>query len=302
MHSQVIQLYMYLFFSISYLFTSLGFFFFSFAGQKLFSWISSLLSIFALLSVLCLHSQLLFGKVVKNIQWRKDSLFNKSSWEHWISTCKRIKSHLFLQHAQVSTQDRYRPEHKTWNCKTPRRKHRGNFMTWIWQWLYEHHIKSQTNGCELGVPHQFFYMDAKHSSSTCLRDHPSHCSAEPPQTYMRSPLCVSLCWSIGQFLCPWVNTTWLIMISWYSQCLVENCVLSKLMSSVGSGYFYDNIILGEFSPERQGGIWLEFHKLVQGKWHPCNIENSSPQTWNFFPLIVFFNCSVTTLYSFSLHC
>ena len=34
MHSQVIQLYMYLFFSISYLFTSLGFFF-SFAGQKL---------------------------------------------------------------------------------------------------------------------------------------------------------------------------------------------------------------------------------------------------------------------------
>ena len=95
---------------------------------------------------------------------------------------------------------------------------------------------------------------------------------------------------------------WLIMISWYSQCLVENSILSKLMSSVGSGYFYDNIILGEFSPERQGGIWLEFHKLVQGKWHPCNTENSSPQTWNFFPLIVFFNCSVTTLYSFSLHC
>ena len=153
------------------------------------------------------YSQLLFGKVVKNIQWRKDSLFYKSSWEHWISTCKRIKSHLFLQHAQVSTQDRYRPEHKTWNCKTPRRKHRGNFMTWIWQWLYERYIKSQTNGCELGVPHQFFYMDAKYSSSTCWRDHPSHCSAEPPQTYMRSPLCVSLCWSIGQFLCPWVNTT-----------------------------------------------------------------------------------------------
>lgn len=36
---------------------------------------------------------------------------------------------------------------------------------------------------------------------------------------------------------------WLIMISWYSQCLVENCVLSKLMSSLGSVYFYDNIIL-----------------------------------------------------------
>lgn len=92
---------MYLFFSISYLLTSLGLFlcfFFKFAGQKLFSWISSPLSIFVLLSVLCLHSQLLLGKVVKNIQWGKDGLFNKSSWEHWISTCKRIKSHLFFQH------------------------------------------------------------------------------------------------------------------------------------------------------------------------------------------------------------
>ena len=123
MHSQVIQLYMYLFFSISYLFTSLGFFF-SFAGQKLLVGLVPC-CLFLLYCQCFAYSQLLFGKVVKNIQWRKDSLFNKSSWEHWISTCKRIKSHLFLQHAQVSTQDRYRPEHKTWNCKTPRRKPRG---------------------------------------------------------------------------------------------------------------------------------------------------------------------------------
>ena len=61
----MIQLYVYLFFFISYLFTSLCFF--SFAGQKLFSWISSLLSIFVSLSVFCLYSQL-FGKAVKNIQ------------------------------------------------------------------------------------------------------------------------------------------------------------------------------------------------------------------------------------------
>ena len=45
----------------------IGFFFFI-CWAEAFSWISSLLSIFALLSVLCLHSQLLFGKVVKNIQ------------------------------------------------------------------------------------------------------------------------------------------------------------------------------------------------------------------------------------------
>ena len=32
----------------------------------------------------------------KNIQWRKDNLFNKRWWENWSTTCKRIKLEHFL--------------------------------------------------------------------------------------------------------------------------------------------------------------------------------------------------------------
>jgi hypothetical protein len=42
------------------------------------------------------YNYLLFDKCAKNIQWRKDSLFNKCCWGNWLSACRKLKLDLCL--------------------------------------------------------------------------------------------------------------------------------------------------------------------------------------------------------------
>ena len=57
----------------------------------------------------CTYVYLIFEKGCKNIQWGKDTHFNKLCWENQTATCKRMKlEHFLIPSAKINSKWKHR--------------------------------------------------------------------------------------------------------------------------------------------------------------------------------------------------
>ena len=69
------------------------------------------------------YEHLIFDKEAKNVQWTKESIFNKCCWHNWMAALwKNANKSISIALHKIQVQVDQRPQHKSSYTKTDRRE------------------------------------------------------------------------------------------------------------------------------------------------------------------------------------